>query len=254
MVKITNGVSIKTEKELKIMEEGGKILREVKKELRRSSKPGVNAMEIEKLATRLISDAGAKPSFKMVPDYHWSTCINVNAGLVHGIPKKSIVFKKGDLISIDVGVYYKGFHTDTSISFAIESSPNVEKFLKVGEKALNNAIKEARIGRRIYDISEAIEKTLTKENLSPIKSLVGHGVGKELHEDPYIPCFTQGRKKDTFKLVEGMAIAIEVMYALGSSSVGLADDEWTILMRDGKISGLFEETVAITANGPKVLT
>ena len=254
MVKIIDGVSIKTEKELKLMEEGGKILREVKEELKRSSKAGVNAMEIEKLATRLISEAGAKSSFKMVPDYYWSTCINVNAGLVHGIPKKSIVFKKGDLISIDVGVYYKGFHTDTSISFAIEPSPKVKKFLGVGKRALDNAIKKAVVGNRIYDISEAIEKTLLKDDLSPIRSLVGHGVGKELHEDPYIPCFTQGKREDTFKLVEGMAIAIEVMYALGSPSVGLADDGWTILMRDGKISGLFEETVAITANGSKVLT
>ncbi|MEK7550664.1 MAG: type I methionyl aminopeptidase [Patescibacteria group bacterium] len=254
-------ISIKTDEEIKIMAEGGAILARVKTKLGNTIKEGVTAMEIEKLANKLISDEGAEASFKKVPGYHWATCINVNEGLVHGIPNPSVVFKKGDLVSVDVGLFFKGFHTDTSISVGIDLSDDSKKFLEVGKKALKEAIAKARVGNHIYDISERIEKIVTEAGYCPIRALVGHGVGRELHEEPQIPCFLPagrhglpGKIEESPEIVEGMILAIEVMYALGSDKVHILEDGWTIAMRDDKISALFEETVAVTLKGPKVLT
>lgn len=247
-------IDIKTDKQIQIMAEGGKILSAIRKKLVSKVAAGVSAMDIEDLAMDLIKKAGAEPSFTRVKDYKWATCISVNEQLVHGIPKKDTVFKRGDLVSIDVGVLYKGFNTDTSVTVGIDIDPQKQKFLEVGRRALNLAIKEARIGKYIYDISKAMETTLKNANFSPIRALVGHGVGKILHEDPQIPCFVPGDIKKSPRIVEGMVLAIEVMYALGSSDVELLEDGWTIGMRDGKISALFEETVAVTKSGPKVLT
>ncbi len=236
------------------MAEGGKKLGRVKSALREAVKEGVKASEIEDLAVKLIEAEGAEASFKKVPRYYWATCVNVNEGLVHGIPSKNVVFKKGDVISVDVGIYYKGFHTDTSISVGLSSTPENRKFLNIGRETLAKAIKKARPGGYIYDISEVIEGSVRSAGYTPIKALVGHGVGRELHEDPQIPCFVPGRVSDSPKIEPGMVLAIEVMYAQGDDKVEIAEDGWTIRMRDGKISGLFEDTVAVTDKGPVVLT
>jgi methionyl aminopeptidase len=248
-------IQLKTPDEIKIMEEGGKKLAEVKEALRQRTKAGVNAKEIDDLAEELTIKLGGKPSFKMVPGYSWTTCININEGLVHGIPKKELVFKDKDLVSIDVGMYYKGFHTDTSLSFLVGEDKLKSHFLEVGRQALETSIKAVKIGRRIYDISLAMEQCLRKAGYSPVRALVGHGVGRELHEEPQIPCFTGGQDRlASPEIVEGLVIAIEVMYTEGSGNVVLEDDGWTILTSDGKISGLFEESVAVTNKGIKVLT
>lgn len=236
------------------MTEGGEKLGRVKNALSKAVKAGVSAMEIEELAVKLIKEEGAEVSFSMVPGYSWATCITVNEGLVHGIPQKDMVFKAGDIVSVDVGVYFKGFHTDTSITVGIDLSPENQKFLNVGKSALEKAISKARVGNHLYVISKAIEDEIEGHGYSTIKALVGHGVGRELHEDPQIPCFVPGKIEDSPKLTVGMVLAIEVMYAAGSDKVHVLEDGWTIAMRDGKMSGLFEETVAITADGPKVLT
>lgn len=252
---MTNGkITIKSPTEIKIMEAGGEKLGRVKNALKAAVKPGVTAAEIEELAIKLIKNEGAEASFKKVPGYHWATCISVNEGLVHGIPVKELVFKKGDIVSIDVGIYFKGFHTDTSISVGIDESLENRKFLNVGQETLNKAIKKAVAGNHIYDISKVIEESIEAAGYTTIKALVGHGVGRELHEDPQIPCFLPGRVEDSPKIVPGMVLAIEVMYAQGSDKVEIAEDGWTIRMRDGKISGLFEDTVAVTEKGPVVLT
>jgi methionyl aminopeptidase len=248
------GFKLKSESEFKIMSEGGLILAKVKNQLAEKAAVGVSAYDIDQLAEQLILAAGAKPSFKMVKGYKWTTCINVNDGVVHGIPKKSLIFKSGDLVSIDVGVYYKGFHTDTSVSVGLNVDKNKKKFLQVGLNALNNAIEKARPGARIYDISEAMELELTKNKLSPIKVLVGHGIGRDLHEDPQIPCFRAQRRLDSLEIPVGAAIAIEVMYSEGNGEVSLENDGWTISSSDGTITGLFEDTVFVTENGPKILT
>lgn len=247
-------ISIKTETEIEKMIAGGKKLARVKSGLRKKVSQGVSAYEIELLADRLIKEEGANASFKLVEGYSWATCISVNDGLVHGIPKKETIFKKGDLVSVDVGLYYEGFHTDTSFSLALDGSKEVKKFLQVGHEALNNAIKKARVKGRIYDISEAIEIKITEAGYTPIRALVGHGVGKNLHEEPAIPCFTSGRREDSPEIVPGMVLAIEVMYTQGSPEIVRESDGWTISTRDGKISALLEETVAVTPHGPIVLT
>jgi methionyl aminopeptidase len=247
-------INIKTQDEIKVITDGGKKLARVKNSLREAVKEGVSAYDIEELATSLIKNEGAEPSFKMVPDYSWSTCINVNEGLVHGIPKKEVVFKKGDLVSVDVGLFYEGFHTDTSFSVGVDPSEEVEKFLKVGEEALEKAISQAKTGNHVFDISKAIEDTISKAGYTPIRALVGHGVGKELHEDPQIPCFVPGAIDASPALASGMVLAIEVMYAQGTADVEVLPDGWTIAMRDGKISGLFEETIVIGNEGAKIVT
>ena len=155
---------------------------------------------------------------------------------------------------MDVGLYYKGFHTDTSISVGINLSPENKRFLNIGAQALEKAISKAQVGNYVFDISEAIESTVEAAGYATIKALVGHGVGRELHEDPQIPCFVPGRITDSPKIVPGMVLAIEVMYAQGSDKVEVLPDGWTIAMRDGKMSGLFEDSVAVTDNGPIVLT
>lgn len=244
----------KSKVEIEIMDEGGKKLGEIKKRLEEEIKIGNDAKQIEELADKLISQTGGKPSFKMVPRYSWATCINVNDGVVHGIPKKKIIFKKGDVVSVDVGLYYKGFHTDTSFTVGLDINSNVKKFLTTGEKTLYKAIKKAKTGGRIFDISKAMQDGVEEKGYSVIKALVGHGIGKKLHEEPHIPCFVEGKRSDSPKIPDGATFAIEIMYTTGDPSVHVEPDGWTISTRNGKIAALFEETVAVRKNGPLVLT
>jgi len=247
-------IKLKTPEEIEIMAEGGKKLARVKKSLGEAVKVGVSASEIEELAMKLIKEEGAEASFDKVPGYSWATCISVNEGLVHGIPKAETVFKNGDVVSVDVGLYFKGFHTDTSITVGIDLTPENKRFLNVGRNALEKAISKARAGNHIYSISKAIEDTIEGAGYTTIKALVGHGVGRDLHEDPQIPCFVPGRIEDSPVIAPGMVLAVEVMYAMGSDKVEVLEDGWTIGMRDGKISALFEDTVAVTKEGSRILT
>ncbi len=244
----------KTPQEIEIMAECGQKLARVKKFLSEKVAEGISAWDIEELAVKLIKEEGAEASFKKVPGYSWATCVNVNAGLVHGIPKKEVVFKKGDVVSVDLGLYFKGFHTDCSFSKGIDVGSETEKFLDCGRKALKDAIAKTIAGNRVYDISEAIEKSIKSFGYSPIKALVGHGVGKELHEDPQIPCFLPGPRSESIEIVEGATFAIEVMYTQGAPDLVQEEDGWTIATQDGKISALFEETVAVVSGRAKVLT
>jgi len=247
-------VSAKSREELDVMVKGGKLLGEVKSALRDAVKEGVSAVDIEELAVKLIDQKAGTPSFKAVPGYSWATCINVNGGLVHGIPKREVVFKKGDVVSVDVGMLYQGFHTDTSFTVGLSVDGDTEKFLQAGKKALKEAIAKVRPGSRIFDISEAIEEEIKQAGFTPIRDLVGHGIGRVLHEFPQIPCFVSGGREDSPEIPENATLAIEVMYAKGSHQIELGKDGWTIAMRDGKISALFEETVSATSGGPLVLT
>jgi methionyl aminopeptidase len=247
-------IHIKSLEEIEIMREGGKKLAHVRNKLEEKVAEGVSAMEIEELAVDLIKKSGAESSFKKVPGYKWATCININEGVVHGIPKKETIFKKGDIVSVDVGLYYKGFHTDTSTSKLIGEDKGKQKFLEVGKSALKAGIRQAIVGNHIVDISEAIESVLKGAALTPIEALTGHGVGRELHEEPYIPCFVRGSRGKSIEISKGMVLAIEVMYTEGNSDIMIDSDGWTIRTKDGKISALFEETVAVTNDGPFVLT
>ncbi len=254
MPKIKAGVSIKTPEEIKIMQEGGRKLSGVKSKIKKGVKIGSFASDIENIAQTEIKKAGGKASFAMVPGYSWATCVNVNEGVVHGIPHKSVKFKKGDLVSVDVGMLFNGFHTDTSFSVGLEADKKLNDFMKVGQKSLSNAIDKAQVGNKIYDLSEAMQSTLKGAGLSPVRSLVGHGIGKNLHEEPQIPCFTLGERGDSMDIVEGMVLAIEVMYTKGNPRVITQEDGWTIAIASGRMSALYEETVAVTSSGPLVLT
>jgi len=247
-------IHIKTKEEIEIMHEAGRKLSRVKKGLKKAVAVGVSAIDIEDLAMKLIDEEDSEPSFTKVEDYQWATCININDGVVHGIPKKEMIFKENDVVSVDVGLYYKGFHSDTSFSVYLGKDPALKEFLRLGRETLDKAISQARIGNKVEDISRAMVDGLREGHANPIKSLVGHGIGRELHEGPMVPCYVSGSDDEAVQLVEGLVLAIEIMYTQGKPGIKLDSDGWTLATRDGKISALFEETVAITADGPLVLT
>lgn len=250
---------LKTEAEIVVMAEGGAKLALVRDALANFVKPGMTTMDIEKEAMRLIKEQGGKASFAMVPGYKYATCINVNDEVVHAVPNERII-KSGDIVGIDVGIFYKGFHTDTAVTVLVPTKGGkidhkVEKFLEVGKTGLKKAISEAKPGKRIADISKAMQSTVENAGYSVVQALTGHGVGRNLHEEPAIPCFVLGSYENSPKIVPGMVLAIEIMYNMGESDVMYKNsDGWTINTADGTISGLFEETVAVTKDGPVVLT
>ncbi len=244
----------KHKEKIKAMSKGGRRLGVVLEELAKEVKPGITTLEIDKLAEKLILEQGGQCAFKTVPGYKWATCINIDDGVVHGIPNKTVI-ENGDVVSIDVGMIYEGFFTDTSTTLVVgEATSDLKKFLSAGKEALARGIEQAKVGNRVGHISQAIEKTLGKYGLKAIPELTGHGVGERLHEKPFVPGLLLGKLEDTPLLYEGQTLAIEVIYTSGSPKIVVEDDGWTISTKDGKISGLFEETVAILNDGPRILT
>ena len=240
------------------MAEGGKKLAAIKNQLVNFAAPGVALSQIEALAQKLISNSGGQASFALVPGYRFATCVNLNSGIVHGIPSATKI-TEGDLVSIDVGLYYQGFHTDTSVSFTATRQKNLYpdklKFLAVGKKALKLAIAQAVPGHRVGHISKALEDTISAAGYSPATNLTGHGVGRQLHEAPAVPCFIDGPIELSPKLTVGMTLAIEAIYMAGPpDTVTDEADHWTIAPADGKLAAVFEDTVAITTTGPQILT
>lgn len=262
---------VKSPSELKKMREGGKKLGAIRDQLLEKIAPGVTPLEIEKLAQLLIRKAGGTPSFMIVNGYKWATCISVNDGVVHGIPTK-VPFSSGDVVGIDVGLLYQGLHTDTSWTILVQNQNShpkdgqplaeklknqneIEKFVKSGEIALKKAIDQAKPGNRVGHISQAIAETVEGAGYSVVRSLVGHGVGRVLHEPPQIPGILTQSIEKTPPLLPGMVIAIEVIYNMGRPEITYKNtDGWSLVTADGSLSGLFEHTVAITAEGPIVLT
>ncbi len=245
-------IPILNEKEMKIMKDNGRKLKQVMDETLAKVKPGVTLAELEQVAEKKIEELGGEPSFKMVSHYYWATCINLNEGVVHGIPDDTLI-KKGDLVSVDIGFYSQGFHTDMAQTIEAGAKKRT-KFLHAGQEALEKAIKQAKPDNRVGHLSQAMEETIKKAGYHPVKRLTGHGVGRQLHQEPNIPCFVREEIKKTPLLEKGMVLAIEVIYTQGKPALFVADDGWTIRTQDGKIAGLFEETVAVGANGPLILT
>lgn len=241
--------------ELKLMRQSGLITAKALKKALAAVKPEVNLLEIEKIAAGEITDLGAKLSFPTVGNYKWATCLTVNEELVHGIPR-DYALKAGDILSIDIGALYKGWHTDAAWSVIVggkgEAESGKEKFLAVGEEALWKALKQAKSGNRVGDISEVIQQTVEGAGFSVSETLVGHGVGRQLHEDPIIPGL--GRKGTGVLLKTDMTIAIEVIYAKGNADVELATDGWTYVTKDKSLGGLFEMSVIIKEGQTEVLT
>ena len=247
-------IKIKSPKDLEKMQAGGKILSETLSKLIESIKPGVSEKELEKIATFEIEKRGGFPAFKKVKGYKYALCLSTNDAVVHGIPG-DYKFREGDIVGVDCGVFYKGFNTDMSQTVGVGKISNGQKkFLQIGEKALLKAIGEAKIGNRVGHISKKIQEVIEGSSYSVVRVLVGHGIGKALHEEPEIPCFLQGKIEKTPFLKEGMTLAIEVIYNMGQSQVNYAGDGWTIKTKDKQVSGLFEKTIAITKDGPLILT
>lgn len=251
-------ISIKTQEEIELMRDGGKILSEVLSKVLDNIKPGVSERQLDILAEKEILKKGGEPGFKRVKGYKNTICASTNSVVVHGIPT-DYKLKEGDVVGIDCGVFYKGFHTDMSETVRVRNAKvqtdDVDKFLEVGRKALNEAIKSATGGNRVGHISKKIQEIVEKENgYSVVRSLVGHGVGRNLHEEPEVPGFLIGNINHTPLLKPGMTIAVEVIYNMGGREVEVLDDGWTIKTKDKSVSGVFEKTIAITSGLPLILT
>lgn len=243
----------RNEYELDLMKQSGKVTALALKKCLQNIKSGVSAIDLDKVARGEIISNKAKLAFPTIDDYKWATCITFNEQVVHGIPTNRQV-RSGDLISVDVGAIFKGWFTDAAWTYLVpgDSDEAKAKFLKVGEQALWDGISQAVEGKRIGDISSAIQQRVESGNYSVVRSLVGHGVGKSLHEDPQIPCFGQAGSGPILKA--GMTLAIEVIYSYGSPEVKLETDGWTISTADGSLAGLFEMSIIVGKEKAEVIT
>jgi len=250
-------IPIKTKEEIEIMAEGGHILAAIRDSLASYVRPGVSTGTLDEIAEGEIIKKGGRPSFKGYGSgnnrFPGTICASINDVVVHGIPSKGIILKEGDIISIDIGMFYKGFHTDTAITVAVgQISSEKRKLLQVTQEALLTAIALVRPGVQVGDISYAIQQTVESAGFSVVKDLVGHGVGRALHEEPAVPCF--GKAGTGPSLQEGMVIAIEPMVNAGDWKLTVDDDGWTMRTQDGAPSAHFEHTVAVVAGGHRILT
>lgn len=245
-------ITIKSDREIELLRIAGNIVYETHQYLKQFLKPGITTLELDRLAYDFIKSKGATPSFKNYNGFPASICTSVNYQVVHGIPGK-MKLKNGDIISIDIGACYKGYHGDSAWSYPIgKVSKENELLLYNTEKALFEGLKEVKPGNRIGDISYAIESYAKKHNLGVVKELVGHGVGTSVHEAPDIPNF--GKKGTGPRIKKGMVFAIEPMLNLGSPNIVMLDDNWTIETEDYSPSAHFEHTVVVTDDGYEILT
>ena len=247
-------IQLKSSREIELMAQGGKILAATVERLRETIRPGVSTGELDQVAEEFIrSHEGATPAFKGLYGFPGSICTSINHEIVHGIPSRRRVVKDGDVISIDVGVGYKGFFTDSAVTVPVgEVDAETRRLLDVTQQALAAGIAAARPGNHVGDIGAAVQAVVERAGFSVVRDLVGHGIGTEFHEEPQVPNY--GKPKRREKLVPGLTIAIEPMVNAGSPATKTLPDRWTIVTLDGSRSAHFEHTVAITDNGPRVLT
>lgn len=246
-------VIIKSEREIELMREAGNILGMVHDELRKIVQPGISTFEIDKKAEELIRSYGCIPSFLNYNGFPASICVSVNEQVVHGIPNKKKILLEGDIVSLDAGVIYKGYHSDAARTWAVgEISKEAKKLIKVTRESFFEGMKYAKAGNHLNDISGAIEDYVVSNGFSIVRDLVGHGIGANLHEEPQIPNFRQKRRG--IKLVPGMTLAIEPMVNIGRYDVYWEDDEWTVVTDDGSLSAHYENTVLITEGEPEILS
>ena len=246
-------VSIKTARELSLMKDACRISAEALRAAGEAVKPGISTYEIDTIVRRYIEKQGASPSFLGYGGFPASACISVNSVVIHGIPSKRTILKEGDIVSVDVGAFYKGYHGDNAYTFPCgKISANAQALLDATRESLYEGIKQAQVQNRIGDIGAAVQKYVEARSYSVVRNYVGHGVGAKLHEDPSVPNYgTSGRG---LKLLPGMTIAIEPMVNEGTHHTRVLGDKWTVVTADGKLSAHFEHTVAITPDGPKILT
>lgn len=246
-------VTIKSEREIELMREAGRILEITHDELAKAIQPGMSTLDIDRLGEEIIRSYGCIPSFLNYQGYPASICVSVNDEVVHGIPNASHIIQEGDIVSLDAGVIYKGYHSDAARTHAVgEISKEAKKLIDVTIESFFEGLKYAKEGNHLFDISRAIQAYVEANGFSVVRDLVGHGIGRNLHEAPEIPNFA-GRRKG-MKLRAGMTLAIEPMVNAGHYDVCWMDDDWTVVTADGSLSAHYENTILITEDGYEILS
>jgi methionyl aminopeptidase len=246
-------IDLKSPREIALMRAGGRILAEIMERLRTFVKPGISTAEIDQEVEAVILSKGAKPAFKGYRGFPATVCTSINEEVVHGIPSPHRRLKEGDIIGLDLGCVVDGYYADCAFTLPVgEVSPRVQKLLDVTRESLDRAVAQCRPGRRLGDISHAVQEHVERHGFSVVRAFVGHGIGRELHEDPQIPNFGEPGRGPVLKA--GMVFAIEPMVTMGGWEVRILPDRWTAVTEDGSLAAHFEHTVAITENGPDVLT
>ena len=246
-------VTIKTAREIELMREAGRLLEKVHNELAEFVRPGISTLDIDRFGEKLIRSLGCTPNFLNYNGYQASICVSVNDEVVHGIPKKNRILQEGDIVSLDAGLIYKGYHSDAARTHAVgKISPEAQQLIDVTRNSFFEGIKYAKAGNHLYDISAAIGNYAQQFGYGVVRDLVGHGIGTHLHEDPQIPNFAQKRRG--VRLIPGMTLAIEPMINQGRADVEWLNDDWTVVTQDGSLSAHYENTVLITEGEPEILT
>ena len=246
-------VTIKSAKEIELMREAGRRLEMVHDEMGSMIKPGISTMEINEYGDRLIRKLGCEPNFLNYGGFPASICVSVNEEVVHGIPGRDHILKEGDIVSLDAGLIYKGYHSDQARTHGVgKISPEARQLIDVTKNSFFEGIKMAKAGNHLYDISNAIAAYIKPYGYGIVRELVGHGVGTKLHEDPQIPHFAQIKRGP--RLRPGMTLAIEPMINMGRADVEWLDDNWTVVTEDGSLSAHYENTILITEGEPEILT
>ena len=246
-------VSIKSAREIELMTEAGRILAIVHEEMEKALRPGMSTLDIDRIGEEVIRSYGCTPSFLNYNGYPAFICVSVNDEVVHGIPTKNRILKDGDIVGLDAGVIYKGYHSDAARTHGIgEISKEASELIKITKESFFEGIKYAREGNHLFEISAAIGRYAEERGYGVVRDLCGHGIGTKLHEAPEIPNYEMGRKG--MKLRAGMTLAIEPMINIGDYRVRWLDDDWTVVTRDGSLSAHYENTVLITEGEPKLLT
>lgn len=244
----------KSAAEIQKMRRSGRIVREVLEHVHSLVKPGATTMQLEKAAEKKMKDLGAKPAFKGYYDYPCVLCTSINEEIVHGIPSEKRVLNDGDIVSVDCGVVLDGYYGDAAITVPVGDgiSPELKKLLEVTEASLYRAIEATRVGNSVGDVGAAVQEYVEANGFSVVREFVGHGIGTKLHEEPQVPNF--GTRGHGPRLREGMVLAIEPMVNFGKPETRVLSDKWTAVTADGSYSAHFEHCVAVTRNGPMILT
>jgi methionyl aminopeptidase len=246
-------IELKSAREIGLMRQAGHILSDVIDRLRRTVKAGMSTLEIDEDVERFITARGAKPAFKGYRGFPATVCISINEEVVHGIPSAHRRINDGDIVGLDLGCIVEGYYADCAFTLAIgHVPPKVQQLLDVTRESLDQAIQECRPGRRLSDVSHAVQAHVERHGLSVVRAFVGHGIGRALHEDPQVPNFGDPGRGP--QLRPGMVLAIEPMVTMGSWEVKVLDDGWTAVTRDGSLAAHFEHTIAVTDTEPEVLT
>ena len=246
-------VTIKSQREIELMRHAGKLLGQTLKQLEEAVRPGMSTWELNQIGEEIIRGYGCIPSFLNYNGYPASICISLNDEVVHGIPRKDFIIQEGDIVSMDAGLIYQGYHADAARTVGVgEITENARKLIEVTRQSFFEGIRQAKQGNHLYDISGAIGDYAESFGYGVVRDLVGHGIGKNLHEDPQIPNFRQRRRG--LKLQAGMTLAIEPMVNEGSPDVCWADDDWTVMTEDCSLSAHYENTVLITDGEQEILT